>query len=90
MLMPVTNTYIYSYVPRLPLPGETVRATRHQNGFGGKGANQAVAAAKLGSKTALISKVSSNSSILYISSILTNISGFSWVMTIGAENIRKI
>lgn len=55
--MPVTN--IYSYVPRLPVAGETIRATRHQHGFGGKGANEAVTAAKLGSKTALISKVSS-------------------------------
>lgn len=49
----------HSYVPRLPVAGETVRATRHQHGFGGKGANEVVAAAKLGSKTALISKVSS-------------------------------
>ncbi|XP_031626052.1 ribokinase [Contarinia nasturtii] len=46
-----------SYVPTLPKPGETLRASRYQTGFGGKGANQCVAAAKLGSKTALISKV---------------------------------
>lgn len=44
-------------MPELPQPGETLRATRYQNGFGGKGANQCVAAAKLGSKTVLISKV---------------------------------
>lgn len=46
-----------SYVPHLPSAGETLRATKFQNGFGGKGANQCVAAAKLGSSTALISKV---------------------------------
>lgn len=40
----------------LPTAGQTLRATKFQNGFGGKGANQCVAAAKLGSKTALISK----------------------------------
>lgn len=49
-----------SYVPHLPGAGETLRATKFQNGFGGKGANQCVAAAKLGSSTALISKVIKN------------------------------
>lgn len=29
----------YSYVPHLPCAGETLRATRYQTGFGGKGAN---------------------------------------------------
>lgn len=47
----------YSYVDKLPDKGETVRANRFHTYFGGKGANQCVAAAKLGSKTALISKV---------------------------------
>lgn len=46
-----------SYVDHLPLAGETLRSTRYTNGFGGKGANQCVAASKLGSKTVLISKV---------------------------------
>lgn len=49
-----------SYVPQLPGPGETLRATRFQKGFGGKGANQSVSAARLGSKTALISKLGSD------------------------------
>lgn len=48
---------VVSYVPHLPVAGETLRATKFQYGFGGKGANQCVAAAKLGSSTALISKV---------------------------------
>lgn len=51
-------TDVSSYVPHLPTAGETLRATRYQHGFGGKGANECIAAAKLGSKTALISKVS--------------------------------
>lgn len=48
---------INSYVQRLPESGDTVRATNFKKGFGGKGANQCVAAAKLGSKTQLISRV---------------------------------
>lgn len=46
-----------SYVPHLPSAGETLSATKFQNDFGGKAANQCVTAAKLGSKAALISKV---------------------------------
>lgn len=46
-----------SYVPFLPVSGDTVKAKSFRQGYGGKGANQCVAAAKLGSKTVLISKV---------------------------------
>lgn len=49
--------FVYSYTPYLPTNGETVRGHRFETGFGGKGANQCVAAAKMGSKTGLISKV---------------------------------
>ncbi|XP_075154939.1 ribokinase isoform X2 [Haematobia irritans] len=45
------------YVDRLPKPGETLLGTKFTNGFGGKGANQCVAAARLGSNTAFIAKV---------------------------------
>lgn len=45
------------YVPRLPKAGETLHGTSFATGFGGKGANQCVAAAKLGAKTAMIAKV---------------------------------
>jgi len=51
------NADLTIYCDRLPLPGETV----HGNGFavnpGGKSANQAVAAAKLGSRVMLIGAV---------------------------------
>lgn len=49
--------FLCSYVSHLPAAGETLRANKFQNGFGGKAANQCVAAARLGSKTAIISKV---------------------------------
>ena len=41
-------------VPRLPVPGETLSGTDFQSLPGGKGANQAVAAARLGASVSLI------------------------------------
>ena len=40
---------LVTYVNRMPVRGETVEAPSFEMGHGGKGANQAVAAAKLGS-----------------------------------------
>jgi len=42
---------------RFPLPGESVLGTDHYSGGGGKGANQAVAAGRLGAKVAIVSRV---------------------------------
>jgi ribokinase len=42
---------------RLPRPGETLSGSAFQLGFGGKGANQAVIAARLGARVAMVSKV---------------------------------
>jgi len=42
---------------RLPEPGETVLGSSHYAGGGGKGANQAVAAARLGSQVAMVGRV---------------------------------
>ena len=41
-------------VPRIPAPGETVLASRRAVAAGGKGANQAVTAAALGSRVSFI------------------------------------
>ncbi|CDW59198.1 ribokinase [Trichuris trichiura] len=46
-----------SYTPRLPIPGETIVGSRFSLGFGGKGANQAVMATRLGARTAVIGKI---------------------------------
>ncbi|MEV7026320.1 PfkB family carbohydrate kinase, partial [Kitasatospora sp. NPDC093558] len=43
--------------PVLPAPGETVLAADASRGFGGKGANQAVAAARMDVTTHLVAKV---------------------------------
>lgn len=53
------NTVIrnYSYAERLPLVGETLEGHTFSTGFGGKGANQSVAAARLGARVALIAKL---------------------------------
>lgn len=48
-------------IDRMPQLGETVAAPNFHMAFGGKGANQAVAAAKLGAKVAMISKVGADS-----------------------------
>jgi ribokinase len=51
------NVDVVLLVDRLPEPGATVLARRTDTGFGGKGANQAVAAAAAGAPTAMIGRV---------------------------------
>jgi ribokinase len=51
------NLDLISYVPRLPSMGETLHGNRFQMGFGGKGANQAVMAAKLGGEVTMVTKL---------------------------------
>ena len=52
-------------MPRLPQPAETLFGHRFTQGFGGKGANQCVMAARLGAKTAMIAKVEDVLPLLY-------------------------
>jgi ribokinase len=52
-----SNMDLISYVPRLPKIGETLLGSKFSMGFGGKGANQAVMAAKLGGEVAMITKL---------------------------------
>jgi len=51
------NMDLIARVPHLPRPGETVIARDFHTAPGGKGANQAVAAAKLGASVAMIGRV---------------------------------
>lgn len=51
---------LVTHVPHLPIPGETIHSTKFQKSPGGKGANQAVAAAKLGGDVAMIGRVGSD------------------------------
>ena len=48
---------LVTYTARMPEAGETMEASSFAMGHGGKGANQAVAAAKLGADVLLVSRV---------------------------------
>ncbi|MDE2949351.1 MAG: ribokinase [Chloroflexota bacterium] len=51
------NTDLVSYVQRMPRPGETVHGDSFMTGAGGKGSNQAVAAARLGADVTFIGRL---------------------------------
>ena len=51
------NLDLISYVPRLPRMGETLHGNRFLMGYGGKGANQAIMAAKLGGEVTMLTKL---------------------------------
>ena len=51
------NADLVSYTERMPRPGETVHGDRFATGAGGKGSNQAVAAARLGADVTFIGRV---------------------------------
>jgi ribokinase len=52
-----SNTDMILQVPRIPLPGETILGGQFQTAPGGKGANQAVAAARAGAEVSLLACV---------------------------------
>jgi ribokinase len=55
-----SNTDMILRVPRIPRPGETILGGRFSTAAGGKGANQAVAAARAGGRVSLIARVGSD------------------------------
>lgn len=55
------NVDLVTNAPRMPQPGETLHGTRFDQLFGGKGANQAVAAALLGSSVTMVAKLGEDS-----------------------------
>lgn len=55
------NVDLTAYMSRLPLPGETVHGREFITGPGGKGSNQAVAAARLGAEVSFVGRVGSDS-----------------------------
>src|SRR5687768_2494743 len=48
------NIDLVAYTSRVPAAGETIIGDRFQMGFGGKGANQAVMAARLGGRVSMV------------------------------------
>lgn len=51
------NMDLTTYVQRMPRPGETVMGDRFVTGPGGKGSNQAIAAARLGAEVTFVGRV---------------------------------
>ncbi len=56
------NVDIFFKTKELPSPGETVVASAYSRSFGGKGANQAVALAKLGGRSIMLCRVGTDGS----------------------------
>ncbi len=51
------NIDMNAYVPRFPAAGETLHGKQFTTGYGGKGANQAVMAARLGGSVTMVGRV---------------------------------
>ncbi len=66
------NIDLIAYAQRAPGPGETVMGDRFQSGFGGKGANQAVMARRLGASVAFVGALGDD---LYATTTLENFAG---------------
>ena len=56
-----SNMDLVTSVDRMPLPGETIHGRTFHTFFGGKGANQAVMAAKLGGDVSIVAKIGEDS-----------------------------
>lgn len=67
------NIDLVAKTPRLPLPGETIIGSNFLRAGGGKGANQAVAAARLGASTHMIGRVGNDK---FGEELLTNLQFF--------------
>ncbi len=57
MVVGSSNTDMVATTPKIPVPGETVMGSGFVMAQGGKGANQAVAAARLGAKVTFVARV---------------------------------
>lgn len=64
------NLDLVAQLDRLPMPGETLRATSYAEYAGGKGLNQAVACARMGARTAFVGCLGNDDAGTYIRSIL--------------------
>jgi ribokinase len=64
---------LVTYVTRMPKRGETIEAPSFEIGCGGKGANQAVAAAKLGASVVMVTKVGDD---MFADNTIRNLASF--------------
>ena len=78
-----SNVDLVTDVDRMPVWGETIAAPRFEMSHGGKGANQAVAAAKLGASVVMVSKVGDD---MLGDGVLTNFER----MGVGANHVQRV
>ena len=78
-----SNVDVVTYVERMPVWGETIAAPRFEMSHGGKGANQAVAAAKLGASVVMVSKVGDD---MLGEGVLRNFEA----MGVGAKHVQRV
>ena len=74
---------LVTYVDRMPNAGETLAGRRFAMGFGGKGANQAVAAAKLGADVMMVARVGADA---FGADTLRNFAA----VGVGAKHVRQV
>lgn len=77
------NLDIVTYLERMPLPGETVVGDKFETFPGGKGLNQAVAAARAGGAVSMVGVLGTDSNSELLSDVIST-------EGIGNEGIRKI
>lgn len=77
------NADLTAFTDRLPAPGETVAGTDFTLGLGGKGANQAVAAARFGAPTWMVGCVGQDS---FADLILADLSGHG----VRTDQVRRV
>ena len=74
---------LVTYVNRMPIRGETVEAPSFEMGHGGKGANQAVAAAKLGAEVVMVTKVGDD---MFADNTIRNLASFG----VDTKHVEKV
>ena len=77
------NTDLTTFIDRFPKPGETIFGQKFDLGFGGKGANQAVAARLCGAEVFMVARVGDD---LFGSSTIKNFEK----LDIDATNVRQV
>lgn len=64
------NVDLVAYVPRMPNAGETIHGTAFKTFAGGKGLNQAVAAARAGAKTSMAGALGADSHATFLRNLM--------------------
>lgn len=77
------NIDLIAYTRRVPAAGETIIGERFQMGFGGKGANQAVMAARLGARVAMVGALGDD---VYASMTFENLAS----QRVDASNVARV